>query len=89
MLLETVKRTLTKQLIIETDPRFLTLDIVQFFEQNIKKNPGRSVFKLQLTDPTENLRVKMQTLDKGFEMNDDMASFLMHRPDLEVQVVST
>jgi len=89
LLLETVKRTLTKQLIIETDPRFLTLDVVQFFEQNIRKNPGRSVFKLQLTDPTENLRVKMQTLEKGFEMNDDMAHFLMNRPDLEVQVIST
>ena len=89
LLLETVKRTLTKQLIIETDPRFLTIDVVQFFEQNIRKNPGRSVFKLQLTDPTENLRVKMQTLEKGFEMNDDMAQFLMNRPDLEVQVIST
>lgn len=89
LLLETVKRTLTKQLIIETDPRFLTIDVVQFFEQNIRKNPGRSVFKLQLTDPTENLRVKMQTLEKGFEMNDDMAQFLLNRPDLEVQVIST
>lgn len=89
LLLETVKRTLTKQLIIETDPRFLTIDVVQFFEQNIRKNPGRSVFKLQLTDPTENLRVKMQTLEKGFEMNDDMAHFLLNRPDLEVQVIST
>lgn len=89
LLLETVKRTLTKQLIIETDPRFLTIDVVQFFEQNIRKNPGRSVFKLQLNDPTENLRVKMQTLEKGFEMNDDMAQFLMNRPDLEVQVIST
>ncbi|MBM3439715.1 MAG: DNA polymerase III subunit alpha, partial [Bacteroidetes bacterium] len=89
LLLETVKRTLTKQLIIETDPRFLTIDVVQFFEQNIRKNPGRSVFKLQLSDPTENLRVKMQTLEKGFEMNDDMAQFLLNRPDLEVQVIST
>jgi hypothetical protein len=28
----------------------------------------------------------LQTLDKGFEMNDEMAVFLMENPDLEVNV---
>lgn len=88
LLLETVKRTLTRQITVETDPRFITLEVVQFFEENILKNPGNSIFRLHLYDPTEKLKVQLRTLERGFEMNDEMAQFLLNRPELEVEVVS-
>ncbi len=87
LLLETVKRTMTRQLIVDIEPRFLTEEIVTFIEQNIKKNPGKSSLRFNLYEQKENWRIGMYTLEKGFEMNDDMADFLMSRPELGVNVV--
>ena len=87
LLLETVKRTLTRQLVVDIEPRFLTEDMVNFFEKNIKKNPGKSSIKINLFEPKENWRISINTVEKGFEMNDDMADFLMDKPELNVNVV--
>jgi DNA polymerase III subunit alpha len=87
LLLETVKRTMTRQLLIDIEPRFLTEEIVTFFEKNIKKNPGRSSLKINLYEPKENWKISINTVEKGFEMNDDMAEFLMSKPELGVNVV--
>jgi DNA polymerase-3 subunit alpha len=34
------------------------------------------------------LKISMYTLENGFQMNDEMASFLTDNPELEVQVVT-
>lgn len=87
LLLETVKRTMTRQLIVDIEPRFLTEDIVNFVEHNVKKNPGKSNLKFNLYEPKENWRIGMYTVEKGFEMNDDMVEFLMNKPELGVNVM--
>ena len=39
MFMETIKSTLTKQLIIEVPPQFVDDGFVSFIEQNIRQNP--------------------------------------------------
>jgi DNA polymerase-3 subunit alpha len=37
-------------------------------------------------EPKENLLVSLYSFDKGFQMNEEMAGFLLDNPDVEVQV---
>jgi DNA polymerase III subunit alpha len=87
LLLETVKRTLTRQLVIDVEPRFVTEEMIAFVEKNVKKNPGKSSLRINLLEPKENWKISMLSVEKGFEMNDDMAEFLLSKPELNVNVV--
>jgi DNA polymerase III subunit alpha len=87
LLLETVKRTMTRQLIVDIEPRFLTEEMVTFMEKNVKKNPGKSNLKFNLYEPKDNWKIGMYTVEKGFEMNDEMAAFLLDKPEMNVTVV--
>jgi len=87
-LLETIKQTLTKQLIVDIEARHLKENLIGFLERNIKQNPGRSSLKFNVIDPQHQLRVSMYTMENGFLMNDEMASYLNENPELEVQVIT-
>ena len=88
-LLETMKKLYTKKLHIDTHPKYITKDLVHFFEQNIKNFPGNSSLKFCLADNTSKSKVGMYSLENGFEMNDEMAKFLQQTPELDVQVELT
>ncbi|UAY50616.1 DNA polymerase III subunit alpha [Ferruginibacter albus] len=87
-LLETVKPTLTKQIVINIEPQFIKPEMVDFIENNIRQNPGKSGLRFNLKDIRNDYKVGMYTLEKGFTMNDDMAIFLNNNPDLDVNVVT-
>jgi DNA polymerase-3 subunit alpha len=87
-LLETVKPALTKQVVIEVQPQFINNNFVNFIEQNIKDNPGKTTIKFNIVDTRNNYKVGMYTLEKGFTMNDDMAVFLNENKDVDVSVVT-
>ena len=87
-MVETIKRSLTKQLIIDVHPKNISRDMVNFIEENVKKFPGRSLLRVNLTEPRENLKISLVTMDNGFEMNDELIDFLETNPELEVQVTS-
>jgi DNA polymerase-3 subunit alpha len=88
MLLESIKPHLTRQLIIDTEARFINGEIIGFLERNVKMHPGKSSLKFNISEPKTNDHVSLYTLENGFTMNDEMASFLDNRPELEVQVVT-
>lgn len=88
MLLETVKRLLTRQLQVELHPKLLKDEVVAFIDQNVKTFPGKSGIKFILAEPRLNWKVSMYTLEKSFEMNDEMAAFLEANPDMEVKVTT-
>ncbi len=88
-LLETIKRTMTRQVQIEIHPMMVTGEMIGFFEKNIKRHPGKSSLKFNLTEPKNNFRISMYTVEKGFEMNDEMAEFLLSNADVEVNVMTT
>ncbi|MFT4155489.1 DNA polymerase III subunit alpha [Parafilimonas sp.] len=85
-LLETAKMNLTRNLEICVEPASLTNDFVNFIETNVKSNPGKSSLKFKIKEPQENLEVVLNTTDKGFTMNEEMAGFLLDNPDVEVSV---
>jgi DNA polymerase-3 subunit alpha len=85
-LLETAKQMLTKHLEIKMEPASLSNEFVHFLEKNIKSNPGKSSLRFSILEPTENLEVKLYSLEKGFTMNEEMADFLLDNPDVEVSV---
>jgi DNA polymerase-3 subunit alpha len=87
-LAENIKRQLTKQLQLELDVRNVQPDMVDFLEGNIKKYPGKSSLRVVLSEPKENLRVSMFTLDSGVEMNYELIEYLESHPEIEVQVVT-
>ncbi len=85
-LLETAKQTLTKQLEITAHPSAISEKFVSFVEQNIKSHPGKSSLRFNIYEPKENLKISMYTMEKGFQMNDELAAFLMEYPDVDVSV---
>ncbi|MFN5479446.1 MAG: DNA polymerase III subunit alpha [Chitinophagaceae bacterium] len=85
-LLETIKRTSTRQVQLTMQAGTINPEQVDFLQKNLKKHPGRSRLKLVLVDQVEKLMVQMRTLEKGFEMNDEMAEFLENNPLIDVQV---
>jgi DNA polymerase-3 subunit alpha len=87
-LLETVKTTLTKQVVLEVQPQFINEDFVNFIDANLKANPGKTSLKLNITDTRNNYKVGMYSLGSGFTMNDEMAVFLAANKDVEVNVVT-
>jgi DNA polymerase III subunit alpha len=88
-LLDTVKKTLTKQVVIEVEPQFVNADFVNFIEGNVKSNPGPTSIKFNIVDSRHNFKVGMYTLEKGFTMNDEMAVFLNDKVEVEVSVVTS
>jgi DNA polymerase-3 subunit alpha len=87
-LLETVKTALTKQVVIDVQPQFVNTSFINFIDQNIKANPGKTSIKFNVKDLRNNHKVGMYSLEKGFTMNDEMAIFLNNNLDVEVSVVT-
>jgi DNA polymerase III subunit alpha len=87
-LLETVKISLTKQVVIEVAPQFINDDFVSFIDKNIKANPGKSGLRFNITDARNNYKAGLYSMEHGFTMNDDMAQFLQNNPDIDVSVVT-
>lgn len=87
-LLETVKSSLTKQVVIDVQPQFVNGALVDFIEKNIKAHPGSTSLKFNIVDTRHNYRVGLRTLDRGFTMNDDLALFLNENKDIDVSVVT-
>ena len=88
ILLESIKQNLTRQLIVDIEARFLNEELIGFIEGNVKRYPGRSGLKFNISEPKTNYKISMYTVENGFEMNDEMAAFLLEKPELEIQIVT-
>lgn len=85
-LLETVRQNQTRSLELSIHPSMITKEMIQFFEQNMKSNPGKSSFKLNLIEPREQLLVSLLTFEKGIAINDELVEYLENSPDINVQI---
>ncbi|MES2003336.1 MAG: DNA polymerase III subunit alpha [Bacteroidota bacterium] len=85
-LLETVKQTLTRSIEINLHPASLTPDFVNFVDRNVKSHPGKASLRFNIYEPKENLKVSLYSFERGFQMNEEMADFLMDNPDVDVNV---
>ncbi|MBS1628310.1 MAG: DNA polymerase III subunit alpha [Bacteroidetes bacterium] len=85
-LLETVKQSLTKSVEINMHAASINSNLINFFNKNIKNNPGNSSLRFNILEPIENLKISLFNNEKGFAMNDDMAEYLLNNPDVDISV---
>jgi DNA polymerase-3 subunit alpha len=85
-LLETVRQNQTRSLELNLHPGMVTTDMITFFENNLKNNPGKSSFKLNFIEPREQLIVSLLTFEKGLSLNDELIEYIHDNPDISVQV---
>jgi DNA polymerase III subunit alpha len=83
-----VKRQLTKQLQLEMDVRTIQKETVDFLVDNVRKYPGNSSLRVIISEPKNNLKANLVTLDSGFELNVDLIHFLENKPEIDVQVTA-
>lgn len=88
-LLESLMRSGTKKLQIEMHPQSVSKELIEFVGANVNHHPGNSTLKFCINDPVSHLKFGMYSMEKGFEMNDEMASYLQGKTELEVQVELT
>ena len=86
-LAENIKKQLTKQLQLELDVRNVERETVTFLSENVKKFPGKTSLRIIVSEPKNQLRANLVTMDSGVEMNDELVQFLDLKPEIEVQVV--
>lgn len=87
-MLENIKQTLTRQLVMELEARLVNEKLMSFLQENVKKHPGRTGLKFMITEPRMNARVSLFSRETGFEMNDEMAAWLYENGDITVQVLT-
>ncbi|HNP53769.1 MAG TPA: DNA polymerase III subunit alpha, partial [Ferruginibacter sp.] len=85
-LLETIKTTMTKQLILDVSPQFINEGLLSFLEQNLKAHPGKTGIRFNIQDTATNHKVSLQTLETGVTMNDDLLHYLEQHQEIEVSV---
>ena len=85
-LLETLKTTMTRQVVIDVAPQFIDEGFVEFIDQNVKANPGKTTLKFQISDALKTFNLHLYSREKGFTMNDEMAMFLNENKHLDVMV---
>jgi DNA polymerase III subunit alpha len=88
-LLETVMRSNTKKLHIEMNPKDVSKDFIDFIGSNVQKFPGNSTLKFNICDSLSKLKFGMYTSHKCFEMNDEMATYLQQKPELDIKIELT
>lgn len=88
-LLETMMRNSTKRLQIETGPEHISKELVDFLSENVKRHPGKSSLKFCINNGKPHLKFGMFTLENGFEMNDEMATYLQQKPELDIAIELT
>lgn len=85
-LLETVKQNLTRSIEINMHPASVTPDFVSFVDKNVRSHPGKATLKFNIFEPKDNLKITLSSFDRGFQMNEEMAEFLMNNPDVDIHV---
>ena len=85
-LLETAKKTLTKNIDLNIHPASVTQEFIEFLDTNLQKNPGNVLLKFNILEPKESLKVSLCSYEKCFSMNEEMAEFLCNNLDIEVSV---
>ncbi|MGF7230114.1 OB-fold nucleic acid binding domain-containing protein, partial [Arachidicoccus sp.] len=86
LLLETLKTSCTKSLELELPLKSINENRVNFFRENMKKNPGTTTLKFKVIDMEEEMLVSLYTLDKGVIMNEELIEYLNRNQEIGVYV---
>jgi DNA polymerase-3 subunit alpha len=76
MLLDNVRKALTKRIYIRLPLHHVDTVLIQFFTENVKSNPGNTDFVIQVIDETTQLITKLKSSQAKLALNDDLIQFL-------------
>ncbi len=85
-LLSSVREELMKSITVKTRLEDLTTETVDGLSQIIKENQGKTELKIQISDPSEKLRVRMFSRSVRVKLSRELISFLDDHPTLEYNV---
>lgn len=87
-MLENIKQSMTRQLVLELEARQVNEPLLRFLQENVKKHPGNSGLRLNISENRLKARICLMSRESGFEMNDEMAGWLGENGDIGVQVLT-
>src|SRR5690606_1733132 len=76
MLLDQVRKSLTKKLYLGMPLDKLDEEMVQFIETNLKGHPGNTDVIIQVVDTEGEMAVKLKTHSQRLEINDELINYL-------------
>jgi len=85
-LLETIKQSLTKQLVLYVEPRHISPEMISFLEGNMKKFPGKTGIRINLMEQQAKSITSLYSIEHGLEMNDELTAWLQQQPELEIKI---
>ena len=85
-LLETIKQTLTKQLVLYVEPRHISPEMIGFLEGNMQKLPGKTGIRINLMEQQAKSITSLYSIEHGLEMNDELTAWLQQQPELEIKI---
>ncbi|MBS1586088.1 MAG: DNA polymerase III subunit alpha [Bacteroidetes bacterium] len=86
MLLDEVRKKLTKRVKLMIPLQKLNAEFAQFLEQNIKKHPGNTELILQVVDDDEPMAIKLKTHNIRMELNDELIGYLNEHDEVQHSV---
>jgi DNA polymerase-3 subunit alpha len=86
MLLDEVRKKLTKRVHLMLPLKKLDAGFADFIEQNVRTHPGNSELVLQVFDEEEQLVTRLKTHNIRLELNDELINYLQEHDEIQHKV---
>ena len=83
LLLDDVRKQLTKRISISLPLQQLDATMAAFLENNVKKNPGITEFTIHIADEETNYALKLRSPGNKLQLNDDLIKFLQDNEQIK------
>jgi DNA polymerase-3 subunit alpha len=83
MLLDHVRKTLTKRLLLVIPLEKIDAGLVNFLQNNVKSHPGNTELLLQVTDTLSGMTARLKSFNMKLELNDELVHFLQSNEDVK------
>jgi DNA polymerase III subunit alpha len=89
MLLDEVRKAMTKKIHLALTLENVTKEFAEFMESNTKKNPGNTELIVSVKDPVTEMMVRMKTQSKKIVVSDELISFLQEHQEINYSIEKT
>jgi len=82
MLLDEVRKTLTKRIHLTLQLNQVSFEFADFIETNVKNHPGNTELIISIKDEENEMAVRLKTQGKKIEVNDEMIRYLQEHDEV-------
>ena len=86
MLLDQVRKSLSRKLHLELQLFRIDPDFVEFMNDNLKKNPGTTELVLKVVDEVEKMAIGLKTQKARIEINDELIQYLQLHDEIKYKL---